>query len=356
MDDRIKQEIATTLWGLSASQTDLDRLGPYFDYYKNETRHAALLSKKHVQSHKAIMSSLGALKENSNATKEELDSICGNAVVTDLAVRLMLMTSCQTPGTIGGDIFRPLWKSDETLCQYIHRIYPRYDPPSDGSQSQPIYMHKLTADFLKSYVNIDIRWTDRLSDHLLLLKGSDWKSLYLFSHPAFLTTSLEVLPKEAPDGTTETAFAIDSCKLEHTVSYHRRYQITTHLTKVVRERRLDPALLQPLLYPTFEHNSPADALHPVDINGLYKRFPFWAERLHDLWAEANNPTPITYIERLTHRKQSPRFSYWCTVVAIMIGILFGIFATLLGALQVWISYCSWLDDPSVTGCGLKRPS
>ncbi|KAI1258454.1 hypothetical protein F5Y18DRAFT_444567 [Xylariaceae sp. FL1019] len=366
MDDTVKQEVAMTIWGDLGPETDLKNLDPYFEYFTKETKHAALLSNERVRNNSVMMSAFVALKSNPNMTKEQLDAMCGDAVVTGLAVRLMFMTSCHTPGTLGGDIFRPVWKRDETLCQYIDRIYPRCDPTPDGSQSQPIFMHRLTADFLKRYANIDIRWTERLSDHLLLMKGSDWKSLYLFSHPGFLTTSLEVLVKGSHGGTTDAALlmgCLPASLLQETLeSLEILFPLVgdakaQHILKsAVRDYKLDPALLQPFQHLVSEHKSPADALLPVDVNGLYKRFPFWAERLHGLSAEANDPTPITPFERLTHRKQSPRFTYWCAVVAVIIGILFGVFATILGALQVWISYCSWLDDPSINGCGRKHKS
>jgi len=125
------------------------------------------------------------------------------------------------------------------------------------------------------------------------------------------------------------------------------------LAREVTRRGLDPALLQSLRFHPSDHDSPSDARKPTDFCGLYQRFPFWAARLHDLWAEADDPAPVSYIGRLTERKKSPRFMYWCGVMAVAVAILFGVVATILAALQVWISYCSWLDDPSVHGCGLK---
>jgi hypothetical protein len=41
------------------------------------------------------------------------------------------------------------------------------------------------------------------------------------------------------------------------------------------------------------------------------------------------------------------------VLALMLAFLFGIFATVLGALQVWISYCSWKGPSAGWACQTK---
>lgn len=122
-------------------------------------------------------------------------------------------------------------------------------------------------------------------------------------------------------------------------------------TEVTRHN-LDPSFLQPFQSRSLEHQSPEDAKRPADVKDLYKKFPFWAVRLQNLWEEADNPSPLTYIGKLTDRNKSPRFTYWCTVVGITIAIMFGVMSSLLGALQVWISYCSWMGDPGIRGCSL----
>ena len=123
-------------------------------------------------------------------------------------------------------------------------------------------------------------------------------------------------------------------------------------TEVTRHN-LDPSFLQPFQSRSLEHQIPEDANQPADVKDLYIKFPYWAARLDKLWAEAENPSPLTYIGKLTDRNKSPRFTYWCTVVGITIAVIFGAVSSLLGALQVWISYCSWMDNPLVWGCGQK---
>lgn len=101
------------------------------------------------------------------------------------------------------------------------------------------------------------------------------------------------------------------------------------------------------------HEGPRGARKPENIADLYEKFPHWGERLDVLWKEIENPTPVTRIERWSDRRKSARWNTWWVVVGLFFAVFFGLTTTVLGALQVWISYCSWLDDPMVAGCSAK---
>jgi hypothetical protein len=82
-------------------------------------------------------------------------------------------------------------------------------------------------------------------------------------------------------------------------------------------------------------------MQQIDVTSLSERFPHWGKRLYFLWLEADNPAPVTMAGRWSDSRKSPRFTYWAGVIALSIAIVFGVFATILSALQVWISYCAW---------------
>lgn len=65
--------------------------------------------------------------------------------------------------------------------------------------SRAVQVHKLSMGYLSSYASLDVRWTSRLSDHLVILRGESWKSLYIFRHPSFLRVALETLRAEDAD-------------------------------------------------------------------------------------------------------------------------------------------------------------
>ena len=127
-------------------------------------------------------------------------------------------------------------------------------------------------------------------------------------------------------------------------------QSRTILEREVARHKLDPYFLEPSRPQDEHHNHFRDALDPADVRSLYEKYPYWGDRLYDLWKEADDPTPVTGIERWSEARRNPRFTYWCTVVSVSIAITFGIAATTLGAIEVWISYCAWVDDPTKPFC------
>jgi hypothetical protein len=105
-----------------------------------------------------------------------------------------------------------------------------------------------------------------------------------------------------------------------------------------------------------DHETPRDARRLEAIADLYEKFPHWAERLEYLWREVENPRPIGRLDHWTDKRKDSRWSTWWIVLGLVFAILFGLIASVLGALQVWISYCSWMEDPGVLGCSAKLVS
>ncbi len=74
---------------------------------------------------------------------------------------------------------------------------------------------------------------------------------------------------------------------------------------------------------------------------LFRRYPHWATRLHILFEEAEDPTPVSALDRWAERRKAPRHSFWVAAAAFAVGIFFGLVTTALGVIQIWISYCAW---------------
>ncbi|KAI0106400.1 hypothetical protein GGR51DRAFT_559815 [Nemania sp. FL0031] len=287
----------------------------------------------------------------------------------DLVVRCMFLTACSTPRspTMGGhSIFRPRWKESESLERYLARVFPVTRAPQQDLTS--FRLQKLSASYLGSFACVRIGWTDKLSDHLILLKGEGWKILYLFRHLGFLKVSLDVLG-DADEDTAQTP--LEALKLgclppsllkETLMTLAIIFPVVGDnasrgiLEREVEKNGVDKHFLEGFHLDSRGHEWPSDALDPSDIRSLYQKYPYWADRLYDLWREADNPTPTTRIERWTEARRHPRFSYWCTVISILIAISFGVFAIALSAIQVWISWCTWVDDPTVPQCQYKKGS
>lgn len=76
---------------------------------------------------------------------------------------------------------------------------------------------------------------------------------------------------------------------------------------------------------------------PPTLRDLFASFPHWAVKLHFLYAEADDPTPITWAGRWAERRRSSMHAVWLTCVALVAAIAFGALASVLAAVQLWIS-------------------
>lgn len=193
-----RNNVVDLIWGSQDDPGVTYTLHNYVQYCVRELERASIfIGPTRADNESSVAQAINILKANTFRPRTSIEREHGiTPVKLDIACRVMLMTACQTPGTVGGDIFRPRWKPDESLCQYIHRIYPESPSPPEEARKQPVSLFKFGADFLTRYTDIDIRWTDRLTDHLILIKGPTWKSLHVFAHPSFLLKSLETIGME----------------------------------------------------------------------------------------------------------------------------------------------------------------
>jgi hypothetical protein len=231
LGDPIRASIATAIWGEDEkSEERLRRLMLFFEYYRRETITVSLAIPKtgelaSIQTHAELIKFISVLKANPQKVRQELKILLSNAAgqkpssvaididaALDLTVRLMFMTACRSQNAYNivatMQIFRPKWKEQESLGQFIERVFPRCDIPDQGSRNVTIRAHKLTAYYLKQYLNVNIQWTDHLSDHLVFQKGDSWKSLYLFCHPSVLEVASKALAEYDVDTPTNTALSL----------------------------------------------------------------------------------------------------------------------------------------------------
>ncbi|EXF82296.1 hypothetical protein CFIO01_08183 [Colletotrichum fioriniae PJ7] len=281
--------------------------------------------------------------------------------VLDCAVRLMFMTACQPGGAVLGSYRIHEWNDEETLPAFLRRVYPQAF--AGGTPEQPINMENFSAYILSKNARVFLKATDVLSDHLSLIIGEGFKTLLVFHHRAFLEHSLEVLKTDGEDLSQSLPEAVSIGCLDPTLLQEtlRTFdllfppsgdgQSRRILEKWVQKEDLDLGLLEPghtLLEISAEDKT------PDDLQELYMQYPHWAPRLARLLKEVDDPTPTTRWERYAERRKSPRHMYKCALAAFIVAAIIGILATVLAAVQVWISYCAWVDDPMKSLCGAKR--
>jgi len=197
-----------------------DEMKHYFGYYRGEMLSSAILRPPPIDSFPAAIELLELLKSHAREPRKDILSLGKRGPSLDVAVRAMLVTACMTPGTYTGDIFNPMWEKQESLVQFIDRVYPKYDPPDEDKS--PVTTTKLAAH-VAAGCHIEIEWTGHLTDHLELRVGPNWKRLFVFQFPSYLKMCLGTLKNQsaALDQDTATSLALYVHILSH-MAHHSR--------------------------------------------------------------------------------------------------------------------------------------
>ncbi|KAE9569095.1 hypothetical protein CGMCC3_g14841 [Colletotrichum fructicola] len=268
------------------------------------------------------------------------------------------MTATKTQLAFGGAFVTYQWKSDETIVDFLDRVYGRV--LIGAVQYQPVNIRNLRASNLIRETSIKIQPTNKLSDHLHLMYGDDFKILLVFHHRAFLEYSLKRLKNDSDNLSHSTLDALKcGCLHPQLLSETLRTldllfpplgdkKSRKFLKKWVSKENLDTRLL--------DHSASIFGFEqpPKDLHGLYEQYPYWGRQLSRLLREFDDPTPITWWQKYTERGRSPRRMYECAIVALFVTAFSALTATALAAVQVWISYCDWDDAPSRAWCSSKN--
>ncbi|KAK8109766.1 hypothetical protein PG999_007903 [Apiospora kogelbergensis] len=359
------ERFVQSAWDLNSTTSNVQSLAHYMVHVNSEI-HAANRQER-IHENLDQWSKLMALlrrrpnvsrgKLHRNLQDQGLGSLPDSAL--DLVIRVMFAIATLPDSAIGGQLFRPRWKADESIVKLVSRVFPQRLPDDiPALDTQRVKMQKMSLSYVTQYTHIEIQWTDYLSDHLLLSTGINWKRLYVFRHPAFIRAALEHLESKGVVADTQALSqgCLPPTLMKETLmtlhvlfpSADKRSRLL--LEKEVKQHGLDASLLEPLPPDHSYHETQRDALQPRSVSALYHKFPYWGERLYDLWIEAEDPTPITTVGNWSDSKKSGRYVYWAGFMAIVIAIIFGIAATALAAVQVWISWCAWVADPSRPSC------
>ncbi|KAK8037194.1 hypothetical protein PG991_000540 [Apiospora marii] len=187
------ERFVQSAWGVyDITSFDLKSLAHYIAYV-NKKIQAARPEERLPANVDQLAKLIWLLKTRPNVPRAELlqDQELGlPGSVLDIMVQIMFSIPTLPGSVIGGQLFRPRWKPDESVIMLVSRIFPQRLPDDIAPDNQKVKMQKLSAIYITKYTQVKIQWTDYLSDHLLLSTGINWKTLYIFQHPAFIRAAL----------------------------------------------------------------------------------------------------------------------------------------------------------------------
>ncbi|KAI9755414.1 MAG: hypothetical protein M1815_005049 [Lichina confinis] len=380
LDEKVRKSVATCIWGADKDQNEVKKLLEFYLTYYIETtgciRNDVGPRAANNENRGTLLEIVRQLKRYPNIRRKELESILktaglaasGESIDLDVAlylvVRAVFMISYRLAykTIFTGQVVKPMWKQTESLDALVDRLFPmqQVDPSETASTIRAL---KLRARYLREKVGFWIEWTSHLPDHLYLEITDDRKTLILFGQVGYLQMHLQVLMSGDERISTAEGLAL-GCLPPSVVSETLRTlqllfpenneKCKAFLAKEIAMNNLDHCLSDSLHFYQGFHDDAGTAALPEDTHELFEQFPHWGKRLQRILREVEDPTPMAWHEKWSDRRKSPRFTYWAAVIALSVALLFGIAATVLGALQVYISYCSWQEDANKPGCRIIR--
>lgn len=196
-DTSLRDKRLKALVGNSWAQQITPRDG-YFTVVAREISPPPDQSETPILSLKILAKIVRVLKSNPHALRQDLEfhedvrAVLRDEMV-DRTLSIMLMTESTFSGTSHQAIFNPRWRMNESLEAFIHRVYG--NPQDHCDDYSPIKTTKLSvAYFRRRHVQVEISWTENLTDHLALSNNN--KTLHVFKYPGFLQTGLDAAPAE----------------------------------------------------------------------------------------------------------------------------------------------------------------
>ncbi|CZR41603.1 uncharacterized protein FPRO_11192 [Fusarium proliferatum ET1] len=384
-----RRRIAEGLWGLQLQSTSrVDQLRAYFEHFQDQAGQlnvsmddvftAAEILKESPDSTRqnlrnTIISALGHGRGIRNTTTSQIQRGNGASVPQDITtrdseieeiivatLRVMLAVNINldsrtvflaTPGLN--------WGESQSLTSFLKETFPKH--AYDDEPHTPFMVSRLRARYLEDHADVQLEWTHHLPDHLMLNIGSQTKTLRVFDLVSLLEITYEVMKNEPWDTSVEDSLKRGCCTpaflyetlqtirllfppqdqqwLDRKIDFNSRW---------CRWRGNDVRLVdRRISAPLKCHHGETVYERPLTTRReLFERYPHWAVRLHSLYAESEDPAPVSRPGRWAQRKRSPRHTFWLTFIALVAAALFGIVATIIGAVQVWISWCQWKGQGS----------
>lgn len=187
------------------------RLSHFYNHYAREREildgHVSDRSSAEEQLQKAIASLTSHVSTSRNLITLDASNLQSGALL-DCAVRVMLMTECNTKGRSFGGLKKFTWEDEETLTEFIDRVYCKTLPGAAGADRNLINLDNLKVHTLVKRAGIELQGTDKISDHLTLVCGEGVKIILIFSHQSFLECNLERLRSDREDLGHSTAEAL----------------------------------------------------------------------------------------------------------------------------------------------------
>ena len=223
------------------------------------------------------------------------------------------------------------WRDTISASEFLLEAFPERPYPSVASGKEHIEWSVVTATVsgkeLQRLLGLRLEATTDLRSHLLL--DHQRGVVKIFHCTAMLRETLLVYESEPTTCVLPRRLILEVFDTIHNVMFPSDHESQTLLSSLVAKHGFDSDILRYESWNHHRHNEPELS------------YPYFGNRLAELYEELQNPKPRTRLESWFERKSGARYMLMATMIGVFIAVIIGILGLGISGFQAYVSYQQW---------------
>jgi hypothetical protein len=253
----------------------------------------------------------------------------------DLAASILLSvdcgTTCERANLVEEGSSSLPWRDKVSAHDYVLEAFPKRPSPSIASGKErvewPAVIAAVSGKQLRKILQLRLEATTDLRSHLLL--DHERGILKIFHGTAMLKETLLVSESQPTACLLPRQLILEVFDTIYNVLFPSDHESQVLLSSLVAKHGFDSDLLK---FESWDHYGHTDTI---------LSYPYFGNRLAELYDELQNPKPRTRLESWFERKSGARYMLMATMIGVFIAVLIGILGLGISGFQAYVSYQQW---------------
>ena len=223
------------------------------------------------------------------------------------------------------------WRNGVSAHDFLLEAFPKTSNSSIASGKGRIEWQVVTAAVsakeLRRVLELRLEATTDLRSHLLLDREKG--VLKIFHCMAMLKETLLVSASQPTTCMLPRQFVLEVFDTVYNVLFPSDRESQALLSSLVARHGFDEDLLRYESWDRYGHNE------------TILSYPYFGNRLAELYEELQNPKPRTRLESWFERKSGARYMLMATMIGVFIAVIIGILGLGISGFQAYVSYQQW---------------
>jgi hypothetical protein len=303
-----------------------------------------------LRSHADLLALIQLIQTRPQATREQIaqchfgrqrDDEVGTPAILDqhramnLAASILFSLDCggiyESADLVEEGSSSLLWRSAVSASEFLLEAFPERPhstvAPGKEPSEWPVIAAAVSGKEVQKVLGFDLEATTDLRSHLML--DHRRRVLKIFHCTAMLRETLLVCESQPTACILPRRLVLEVFDTIHRVLFPSDHESQALLSSLVAKRGFDKDLLMFESWDHYKHNDP----------GL--SYPYFGNRLVELYDELQNPKPRSRLESWFERKSGARYMLMATMIGVFIAVIIGILGLGISGFQAYVSYQQW---------------